>query len=111
MARGRPIGSEIRQNVVDILYCLGEGYGYDIYRIYKQVFPKCTSEVIYYHLRKGAKIGEFQVNEIKKERGDYSWGSVAEKIYYVLGPEAKPRINNNIKNLVDKIKSERKCRK
>ena len=32
MARGRPVKSLIRQNVVEILYIMGKGYGYDIYK-------------------------------------------------------------------------------
>ena len=107
MPRGRPVGSEIRQNIVDILYFLGEGYGYDIYRIYKALFPKCTSEVIYYHLRKGTKTGEFVIKTIKKEKGNYSWGPMAEKIYYELGPDASPRLKKEVKEYILKLKKER----
>ena len=92
----RPVHSEIRQNMIDILYHLGIGYGYQIYQIYRSVFPSCTSEVIYYHLKKGLSLGEFQVEKTSKEKGDYSWGPVAEKTYYSLGKNAKPRTNRRV---------------
>ncbi len=54
-------------------------------------------EYFYYHLRKGVAIGEFILKEIKEERGEYSWGSVVEKKYYALGPNAKPQGNERVK--------------
>ena len=105
MKRGRPLKSMIRQNIVEILYFLGEGYAYDIYKIYIQLFPKVTMRSIYYHLKKGVDIQEFVVKDIKKEKGDYSWGSEAEKIYYSLGPSASPRMLLRIKEFFDKQKS------
>jgi hypothetical protein len=106
--RGRPVKSEIRQNIVDILFFLGEGYGYDIFKIYKQLYPKCTNEVIYYHLKKGTKLGEFILKEVRKVEGDYSWGPTAEKRIYTLGPEANPRIEKRVKEYIEKLKDERK---
>ncbi len=90
MGRGRPVKSQIRQNIIELLYFLKEGYGYDIYKHYKEIFPAVSMRVIYYHLRKGTDLGEFKVNKIIKENGNFSWGSVAEKIYYSLGKEAQP---------------------
>ncbi len=104
MPRGRPVRSEIRQNIVDILYLLGESYGYEIHKIYINIFPRCTSEVIYYHLRKGVALEEFAIKRIKTEKGEYSWGGTAEKIYYKLGPNANPRIRKRIKRYLDKRK-------
>jgi len=90
MRRGRPTKSNIRQNIIEILFFIGKAYGYLIHKIYKQIFPGCTREVIYYHLKKGIKLGEFEIEEIKQEKGDYSWGVIVEKKYYKLGPNAKP---------------------
>ncbi len=104
MPRGRPVRSEIRQNIVDILYYMKKGYGYQIYKIYLAIFPKCTSEVIYYHLRKGAKLGEFKLSQIKQEKGNFSWGPVAEKVYYSLGPEARPRLIRRVADYLKKRK-------
>lgn len=89
MARGRPISSPIRQNIVEILFYLKKGYGYTIARIYNEVFPPVHIRSIYYHLRKGTSTGEFHLEEIREEKGDFSWGSKVEKIYYTLGPEAR----------------------
>jgi hypothetical protein len=85
MVRGRPVKSAIRQNISEILFYIRKGYGYDIYRIYLEIFPKVTLRSIYYHLRKGVDLGEFEIDGIEKEEGDYSWGQFAEKIYYRPG--------------------------
>jgi len=109
--RGRPVKSQIRQNVVEILYFMGEGYGYDIYKIYREVFPKCTQKSIYYHLKKGVALGEFIVKKIEKEKGDFSWGTEVEKIYYALGPNAKPKMDKSVKEVVeDYVKRSKKPR-
>jgi len=104
MPKGRPVKSEIRQNIVEILYFMKEGYGYDIYRIYKALFPKVTMRSIYYHLKKGVSLGEFKVHKIQKEKGNYSWGGEVEKIYYALGEKANPSMNQRVKEYFDKKK-------
>jgi hypothetical protein len=90
--RGRPLKSRIRQNIVEILYFLGEGYAYDIYKIYLELFPAATMRSIYYNLKKGVVTQEFVVKDIKREKGAYSWGPEAEKTYYKLGPAAAPQM-------------------
>ena len=102
MKAGRPVKSMIRQNIVELLYFLGEGYAYDIYRHYSAVFPKATLRSIYYNLKKGLATQEFVVKDVKKEKGDYSWGAEAEKIYYALGPAAAPVVCEKVKEYVDK---------
>ena len=104
MPRGRPTKSLIRQNIIEILYFLKHAYGYDIYKAYINIFPKVTMRSIYYHLKKGVALEEFKVHKIEKEQGDYSWGSVAEKVYYSLGPKAKPKIEKRVKQYLDKKK-------
>lgn len=99
--RGRPVKSAIRQNIVEILYFMKEGYGYDIYKIYREIFPKCTQKSIYYHLKKGVVLGEFKVKKIEKEKGDFSWGTEVEKIYYSLGDKASPKIDPKVKEAVE----------
>lgn len=108
MERGRPVFSQIRQNIVEILYFLKKGYGYDIYKVYRAVFPKITIRSVYYQLRKGVQLGEFKVERVSKEKGNYSWGSEAEKIYYELGPDAKPKIEKRIKEYLDSLKLSKK---
>ena len=102
MAKGRPVKSEIRQNIVEILYFMKESYGYDIYKAYVAIFPKVTMRSIYYHLKKGVDLHEFKVSKIEREKGDYSWGGEAEKIYYSLGEAAKPTGNEKAKEYFDK---------
>ena len=104
MARGRPLKSEIRQNIMDILHYLKKGYGYEIYRIYTSVFPKCTIEVVYYHLKKGVTLDEFRVERVSQEKGDFSWGPIAEKTFYALGPNASPRISRRLENHISKLR-------
>ncbi len=105
MPRGRPTKSEIRQNIVEILYFLGKAHGYKIYKIYREIFPKVTMRSIYYHLRKGLATEEFKIEQIKQEKGDYSWGETAEKIYYALGKKAEPKIDKRVKKYLEKKKS------
>lgn len=102
MARGRPIKSAIRQNIVEILYFMKEGYGYDIYKIYVEIFPKTTMRNVYYHLRKGAELKEFKISKVRAEKGDYSWGEKAEKIYYSLGKNAKPTMSEKVRKWFEK---------
>lgn len=102
MVRGRPVKSQIRQNIIELLFFLKEGYGYDLYRQYKEIFPAVTMRVIYYHLKKGTELGEFKVNKVIKENGNFSWGSVVEKIYYSLGQEAQPVGDMRVKELLEK---------
>ncbi|MBD3354847.1 hypothetical protein GF361_02590 [Candidatus Woesearchaeota archaeon] len=102
--RGRPVESKIRQNIVEILYFMKKGHGYEIYKVYRDIFPAVTMRSVYYHLKKGVATKEFKVQEIKMEKGDYSWGGQAEKIYYSLGPNAKPKIDSRVKKWFDKKK-------
>src|SRR3989338_9240053 len=102
-SRGRPVKSEIRQNIIEILKVTGPLYGYKIHKFYNEMFPACTRENVYYNLRKGVKIGEFEL-EVRKEEGNYSWGNVVEKKYYRLGSKAAPRGISKVKEFFDKLK-------
>jgi hypothetical protein len=103
MPKGRPPQSNIRQNVVEILFYLHQGYGYQICKLYNQIFPQATRRVIYYHLKKGCDLGEFQVHKVKSEQGNYSWGPTAQKIYYSLGKKAQPQGLSHVKINLEKI--------
>ncbi len=102
MPRGRPVKSQIRQNIIEILAVMGKGYGYAIHKVYREIFPSCTREVIYYHLKKGLALGEFAVDEVKQEKGNYSWGGTVEKTYYKLGTHAKPHFDARVKEFYAK---------
>jgi hypothetical protein len=90
MKRGRPFKSAVRQNIVNILAVMGEGYAYDIAKAYMDMFPKVSTRLIYYHLKRGVDLKEFSAKGTKTESGSYSWGSSADKHYYSLGPSASP---------------------
>ncbi len=104
--KGRPCLSPIRQNVVEILYFLGKGYGYQLSKIYNEVFSKVSQRSVYYHLRKGIDLGEIELNKVEHEEGEFSWGKMAEKTYYSLGRKARPKGNLQVKEFLEKIKKE-----
>ena len=101
---GRPIGSKVRQNMVEILYFYKRLYGYEIYKIYMDLYPKITMRLIYYHLKKGVSTGEFKVYTVDKKSGKYSWGGVSENIIYEPGPNANPLIEPHVKLYWEKNK-------
>ena len=97
MKRGRPIGSKPRQNIIEILYFYKRLHGYEIHRIYRELFPPVTMRLIYYHLKKGLSTKEFKLYKIERKEGQYSWGAGTENIIYELGTGAKPMIEPRIK--------------
>ena len=102
--RGRPVKSVIRQNVIEILHYLGRGYGYQIAKIYNEIFPEVTQRSVYYHLRKGVLIGEINVHKIEQVEGDFSWGRIVEKKYYMLGKNADVKGDGRVKEFLEKFK-------
>ena len=100
---GRPTYSKIRQNIVEILNHIKKGYGYQIYKIYKEIFPDVSMRSIYYHLNKGVQLEIFQINQVENEKGDYSWGDSAKKIYYSLGEKASPKGDTKVKEYIENM--------
>ncbi len=96
--KGRPAKSAIRQNIAEILFHMKKAYGYEIYKHYIEIFPKVTMRVIYYHLKKGVALDEFKVDKVEREKGKYSWGDTAEKVYYALGEKAELRKDERARN-------------
>ncbi len=96
MLRGRPVKSQIRQNIIELLNHLKQGYGYQISKIYNEIFPRVTQRSIYYHLHKGTHTNEISIHKIQQEKGDFSWGTTVEKIYYTLGKNAEPKGDKRI---------------
>lgn len=94
MKTGRPIKSDIRDNIIKLLSKIGKAHGYKIYKEYLKQFPKCTLRNIYYHLHKGKELGLFSVTNEKID-GDYSWGKDAEIICYEL------KFSNKIKGDIE----------
>jgi hypothetical protein len=102
MQRGRPVKSAIRQNIIEILAVIGKSYGYKIHKFYNEIFPPTTRENVYYHLKKGVKLGELAIEEVRQEQGDYSWGRTVEKTYYKVGPKGKPAGDERVKKYFEK---------
>lgn len=102
MQRGRPIKSSIRNNIIEILYFLKKAHGYEIYKIYKEIFGKVAQKSIYYNLNKGISTKEFELKQVKKQLGNYSWGSTSEINIFTLGAHANPQINKQVKDYFDK---------
>ncbi|MDD2678430.1 MAG: hypothetical protein PHT91_00790 [Candidatus Nanoarchaeia archaeon] len=104
--KGRPVGSIIRNRIAVILKNMNIGYGYEIYKIYKNIFGNIHIRTIYYNLKKGIEKEEIILLRIEKEMGKYSWGNEVEKIYYIVGPYANislpykeiELIKNSLKN-------------
>ncbi|VVB75866.1 Uncharacterised protein [Candidatus Tiddalikarchaeum anstoanum] len=103
--KGRPEGSIIRERIISIIDRLGTGYGYEIYKIYKQIFGKVHIRSIYYNLKKGIEKEEIIVVNVKRELGDYSWGDEVEKVYFSLGPYAKKETNLDDIKKIEQITS------
>ena len=102
MKRGRPAHSIIRENIAEILAVSGPAYGYQIHRWYCELFAPCTRENIYYNLRKGVSLKEFELVEVRQEKGDYSWGAIVEKKYYKLG-SVSPKGDKRVREFFDKM--------
>lgn len=83
--RGRPLGSQIRNNIIKLLKKIKKGHGYIIYKEYCKTYPQVTQRSIYYHLNKGLTTGEFQIAKKAEVKGNYSWGTRANVIIYKLG--------------------------
>ena len=100
--RGRPVKSIIRQNIVEILFFMKSGHGYEIYKVYRQLFPGITMRSVYYHLKKGLFTGEFKVERVSRVKGNYSWGGEAQLIYYSLSDKAEPKILKRVEHFFSK---------
>ncbi len=95
--RGRVVGSVIRDNLVEILFHLKSAYAYELYKHYKKVFGPVSIRSVYYNLTKGKDIGVFEIKEIQKVEGNFSWGPQAQRILFALTEKAQPRQDPKIK--------------
>ena len=97
--RGRLPGSAIRDNMVEILAVIGQIHGYDLYKHFRKVYGNASLRSIYYHLKKGTELGVFECKGIERIEGNFSWGSGVERKVFALGPNAKPRGDEKLKDL------------
>jgi DNA-binding PadR family transcriptional regulator len=100
--KGRRGSSKIRKNIASLLLHMGKSYGYEIYKKYVEVFGKVHIRSIYYNLKKGVIEKEFAMEGIRKHKGEYTWGSESERVYYSLGPnaDARPLSDSIVKKLM-----------
>lgn len=89
--RGRPSESIIRKNIAELLFFLGEAYGYELYKRYVKVFKqKINMRSVYYHLNRGVELGEFAIKEVQTVRGNFTWGNGVRRVVFKLGANARP---------------------
>jgi hypothetical protein len=86
----RKAGSPIRTNIICILAALKKANGYQIYKVYKQLYAPCSLRVIYYHLQRGVQYGLFVIDSVVETKGSYSWGTTSQQAFYRLEPSVKP---------------------
>ncbi len=99
----RKPGSIIRNRLVELLYFLKKSHGYELAKIYNLIFPKVSQRVIYYHLNRGVKEGIFEAID-EDVKGNYSWGNSARVVFYVLGKNAQPKADLNVKKALKHLK-------
>jgi len=80
--RGRPVGSNVRNHIIQILSKEGPMHGYELYQEYIKQYHSLSLRLIYYHLKKGVSLGEIKVHKIEKKKGEYSWGNEVQHIVY-----------------------------
>lgn len=107
MKRGRPTKSIVRDRLVEILYVSGSITAYDAYKHYISIFGKISQRNIYYQLQKGNDIGIFEIEDVTNEKGNYSWGDSARKVYYKLSKDATPQIDKKVIDFFNKLKKEK----
>jgi len=103
--RGRPVKSIIRDRMQQIVDALDTAYGYEVYKIYQQIFEQVDIRSMYYHFRKGVELGEFKQAGTKQEQGPYTWGRESTHIYYTLGEAASHKANAELQKRIKDITS------
>ena len=102
---GRKPKSDIRDEMVELLYFMKEAYGYELYKKYCKVYDKKISmRSVYYHLNKGVELGIFNLKEIRDVKGDFSWGSGVKQVIFQLGSNAQPKISKDVMDKINALK-------
>ena len=52
--------------------------------------------------KEGVALEEIGIEEVKDEKGEYSWGDSVRKIYYKLGPKASPKMDPKVQDFFEK---------
>ena len=59
-------------------------YGYEIYKVYKEVYGDVLLRSIYYNLKKALEEGSIEVKKVVGVLGDFTWGPETDRVYYVV---------------------------
>jgi hypothetical protein len=51
-------------------------------------------------LTKGKDLGVFEIKEIQKVEGNFSWGPSAQRIIFALGKTAQPKGDSKVKDML-----------
>lgn len=94
--RGRPRKSLIRDRMQTIVDALGVTYGYEIYKVYQDTYTSVDLRSMYYHLKKGSELDEFEEVGVQEVKGDFTWGDVSMRKCYILGPNATQRADDGL---------------
>ncbi len=108
MGRGRPPNSPVRDRMQMIVDALGVTYGYEIHKAYEEIFEPIELRSMYYHLKKGVQLNEFEEVGVEKVKGPFTWGDVSIRKYYILGPEAEKRATEEVQKIIENSDFERK---
>lgn len=79
----KDVRNSVRSRIVEILK-ESPAYGYSVYKKYRSRFGSVSLRLIYYHLRKGEEDGLFEVVDVEKASGEFSWGESSKRKYYKL---------------------------
>jgi len=104
--RGRPRKSLIRERMQTIVDALGVTYGYEIYKVYQDAYTSVDLRSMYYHLRKGLVLEEFEEVGVQEVKGEFTWGDTSIRKYYILGPAAKERADDGLHIVVKNFGAE-----
>ncbi|MGE0792614.1 MAG: hypothetical protein AB7V77_00355 [Candidatus Woesearchaeota archaeon] len=102
MTRGRPSKSLVRDNIIELLFVLGKETAYNLHKYYVKLFPNTSRRNIYYQLQKGVVMELFEIENVVDEKGNFSWGTTTRKVYYKLGKQSNPKLNERIVNYFKK---------
>jgi hypothetical protein len=108
----RKPGSEVRVRIGKILSVAKKAYGYEIYRIYTTVYGDVLLRTIYYNLKKGVELGDFEAANLMNVPGNFTWGFESNRVYYrnkrtlKLEENEKRLLETAVKNLKKEMKNE-----
>ena len=98
--RGRPVKSVVRERMEQIVDALGVTYGYEVFKVYTDAFAPIDLRSMYYHLNKGLGLGVFELVGVRSEKGNFTWGDVSVRRYYILGPSAAGKATDDLHIIV-----------